>query len=138
MNILLAIDDSDFTQKNMEYVGNLAKKLDAEVTLLHAVVFPSATAPEMIATDLTSLEEGGEKLLQQCKKVMEAKGLKVSTVLKSGLGRPAGMIVEEIKKGNIDLVALGARGKSKIMNLLMGSVADDVARNAPCSVLIIR
>lgn len=139
MKILLAIDDSAFTQKNIDYIGDLAKKLGAEVILLHAVAFPSITTADLATSiDFPRFEKYGEELLQKYKEVMEAKGLKVSTVLKSGFGSPANMIIEEIKKGEIDLLALGARGKSTFTNVLMGSVADGVAHNAPCSVLIIR
>lgn len=138
MKILLAVDDSKFTQKNIDYVADLAKKLDAEIILFHAVTFPSTIATEATAIDFQKFEKYGVELLKKSKEIMEAKGLKVSTVLKSGFGSPANMIVEEIKKGNIDLLALGARGKSILTNILMGSVADAVTHNAPCSVLIIR
>jgi nucleotide-binding universal stress UspA family protein len=37
-----------------------------------------------------------------------------------------------------DLIVVGSRGKGGLRRLLLGSVAEFVARHAPCSVLIAR
>jgi len=53
-----------------------------------------------------------------------------------------GHAVEEILKtarqGDFDLVVNGARGMSRIKELLMGSVSDGVTKHAPCPVLLVR
>jgi nucleotide-binding universal stress UspA family protein len=51
-----------------------------------------------------------------------------------------GHTVEEILKtaeeGEFDLIVMGARGISRIKEILMGSVSDGVTRHAPCPVLV--
>jgi nucleotide-binding universal stress UspA family protein len=37
-----------------------------------------------------------------------------------------------------DLIIIGAKGQSKLRELLMGSVANTVINNAPCLVLVVR
>jgi nucleotide-binding universal stress UspA family protein len=37
-----------------------------------------------------------------------------------------------------DLIVLGAKGRSRLADLLVGTVAHEVARSAPCSVLLAR
>ncbi|RLG91575.1 universal stress protein, partial [Candidatus Bathyarchaeota archaeon] len=39
---------------------------------------------------------------------------------------------------NVDLIVMGARGISKIKEILLGSVSHGVARKAHCPVLIIK
>jgi nucleotide-binding universal stress UspA family protein len=47
-------------------------------------------------------------------------------------------IIEKAKKANADLIAVGSHGRKGLSKMLLGSVAEKVARNAPCSVLITR
>ena len=137
MKILLPIVQSEYTERNLDRVCDLARKLDAELTLLHVVAMSTAIAAEAYVDPEPFLETGG-KFLNETKSKVEQMGIKVSTHLELSYGNPAHAIVEYAKKGSFDLIALGAKGQSKIRNLLLGSVADTVARNASCSVLIVR
>jgi universal stress protein A len=47
-------------------------------------------------------------------------------------------IVEHAKDGHFDLVVMGTHGRTGLAHLLMGSVAEAVARRAPCPVLTVR
>ncbi len=135
--ILLPIDDSKYADRNLEYTSAIAEKLGAEVTLLYVVSLPSVLAPEAYV-DPKPFIEAGEKFLEEVRKKVEQKRVKVSTKLEVSYGNPAHKIVEYAKENNFDLIAVGARGKSSIRNLLLGSVADSVTRNATCPVLVIR
>jgi len=135
--ILLPVDDSEYAQRNIEFTCELAKKLDAEVTLLHVVTMPASMVPEAYV-DPKPFLEAGEKFLDGIKRKVEELGVKASSSIEVAYGNPAHTIVEYTKKGEFELVALGARGRSRMRNLILGSVADTVARNAPCPVLIIR
>jgi nucleotide-binding universal stress UspA family protein len=53
-------------------------------------------------------------------------------------GTPSAQIVSCAEKEQFDLIVLGARGKSGLSKLLLGSVADKVVSKAPCSVLTVR
>jgi nucleotide-binding universal stress UspA family protein len=52
-------------------------------------------------------------------------------------GYPAEEILAELEKWQADLVVLGTHGRSGLERMLIGSVAADVLRRAPCSVLIL-
>jgi nucleotide-binding universal stress UspA family protein len=47
-------------------------------------------------------------------------------------------IVDYAKANGIDLLVLGTRGKTNIRDVLLGSTAEKVLREAPCSVLAVR
>ncbi len=53
-------------------------------------------------------------------------------------GRPAGEIVAEATEWPADLIVMGTHGRTGAARALLGSVAQAVMRDAPCSVLIIR
>ena len=52
-------------------------------------------------------------------------------------GAPAQVITETAEKGGHDLIAVGAHGHRGVRRLLLGSVAENVIRHAPCSVLVV-
>jgi universal stress protein A len=139
--ILLCIDRSDYTKRNVEYAYNLAKELNAELSILH-VVERGAHAP-YVATPEGSIDhhlyiKEAEKFLSDITKDIKTEELKISTKVMLTYGNAAYTIVEYAKKEKFDLLALGAMGTSEIKDLFLGSVAHAVARHSPCSILIIR
>ena len=62
--------------------------------------------------------------------------LEVVRELKSG--SPIAHIVEYARATGIDLIVMGTHGRSGFSHLLLGSVAENVVRCAPCSVLTVR
>ncbi len=85
---------------------------------------------------IQSIRKGGADILADGKKRGKAEGVQVKTLLKEG------HIVEEILKaageGEFDLIVMGARGLSRIKEIVMGSVSDGVTRHAPCPVLLVK
>ncbi|MGH7802777.1 MAG: universal stress protein [Candidatus Binatia bacterium] len=47
-------------------------------------------------------------------------------------------ILKAAKNGKVDLIAMGTHGRTGLRQLLMGSVAEAVVRQAPCPVLTLR
>ena len=53
-------------------------------------------------------------------------------------GRPAEEILAQVREKAIDLVVMGSRASGSLKRLLLGSTSEQVLREAPCSVLIVR
>ena len=53
-------------------------------------------------------------------------------------GEPAAEIVRYAHDEGVDLIVMGTHGRSGVERLLMGSVAEKVMREAPCSVLVVK
>lgn len=53
-------------------------------------------------------------------------------------GRPADEILTQVRDKAIDLVVMGSRATGTFTRLLLGSTSEQVLREAPCSVLIVR
>jgi nucleotide-binding universal stress UspA family protein len=64
-----------------------------------------------------------------------AAGAKVGRKVR--VGGPREEIIDELTEGKADLVVLGTHGLGGFDRLVIGSVAADVVRHAPCSVLVI-
>jgi nucleotide-binding universal stress UspA family protein len=53
-------------------------------------------------------------------------------------GDPAAEIVRYATDAGMDLIVMGTHGRTGLERLLMGSVAEKVMREAPCSVLVVK
>jgi nucleotide-binding universal stress UspA family protein len=53
-------------------------------------------------------------------------------------GAPATEVEDYARREGIDLIVMGTHGRGTIANLVLGSVADKLLRNAPCPVLVVR
>jgi universal stress protein A len=135
MKILVPLDSSEYARKNVDYVKGLAKKLDAEVVLLNVQVIP---AEVLSARGEAPFRKDGEEFLEVMRKQLEGEGVKASTRVEVATYAPAVEIVKAAVALKVDMIALGAKGSSLKRNILIGSVADSVVKNAPCPVLMIR
>lgn len=54
------------------------------------------------------------------------------------VGNPAQAIVDCAAKENVDMIVMGTHGRTGLMRVLMGSVAEEIVRKAKCPVLTMR
>jgi nucleotide-binding universal stress UspA family protein len=114
----------------------------AEVRVLH-VVEPIWLAVDDDLGEVRQIqaaqEEGlkrGKELVEHIKALVAKGGFTVTTAIEEGDPRFA--IVDYAAQWKADLLVLGSHGRKGLGRLLIGSVAEYVARNAHCSVLIVR
>jgi nucleotide-binding universal stress UspA family protein len=129
--ILYATDFSPYSNQAYFHAVALAESHGASLTILY--VYPGGFgAPEM-AGDGEDRSFWQEQL-EQIRPVNEA--IRTHHVLLEG--DPAGEIVDYAREASIDLIVMGTHGRSGLERLLMGSVAEKVLREAPCSVLVVK
>jgi|SRR5437879_5807600 len=143
MRILLAIDDSRFSQAAIETVIEQARPQDTDVRILHVVESPPLlVAREMggyepaLETALESQKQNAEALVMKAAELLRARGLKVAAALE--LGDAKSKILDVAEEWRADLIVVGSHGRRGFERFLMGSVSDAVARHAKCSVQIVR
>ena len=83
---------------------------------------------------LSSLDTLTDKWRQELEKPFDCNNLDVHIVE----GSPEKSILDFAKTKDIDLILVGSSGKSELKRKLLGSVSRSVARNANCSVMIMR
>ena len=67
----------------------------------------------------------------------EQPGVKISTSVVERINiREA--IVDHVKERHADLVVLGTRGRTGLREMLIGTTAEKIVANAPCSILAVK
>lgn len=141
--VLVATDFSDASEAALRYGRALARSFGASLEVLHVVedLFAhawggetyAASAPELQA----AIESQAEQQLTRLVTDDDRRELRAKPVLLTG--RSAYYeIVKYAEREHIDLIVLGTHGRGAIAHLLLGSVAENVVRRAPCPVLTVR
>lgn len=134
-SIAIATDGSRSVERAVRVALDFAGRFDATVHALFVVdVGDVEAAPEPVRDALReALAERGERALVAIES--EAPG-EVVTVIREG--RPPRVIAEYTRTHDIDLVAMGTRGRHGENRFLVGSVAERVVRTCPAPVLTVR
>jgi nucleotide-binding universal stress UspA family protein len=155
--ILVPIDYSGDAYQALQWGASLAERYRAQVILLHAIPKAVAEGSSPVA-DLTSPMASSYKKMGpgiwtkhpimidlQVKARVELhlfayKNLKgrMPVQVKVAVGKPAEEIVRVAREEKVDLIVMGTHGRTGVQHLLLGSVADEVARHAPCPVFTVR
>jgi universal stress protein A len=143
--ILAPIDFSELSMEAMRGAMELAKDVGAEVHLVHVIAPHHTFVPLPLATNAeqsrelvreAAMLEQAEEELKRIKKDEFGDSKKVVTFAE--VGNPVQKLIEYAKLNEIDLIMLATHGRAGAEHLLIGSVAEKIVRNAPCSVLIYR
>ncbi|MGC2049239.1 MAG: universal stress protein [Gallionella sp.] len=141
--ILVPVDGSATSERALQE----AIKLAAGNSLLRLVYvleeIYSLDAEAYAFVDYPALQEAmrntGERILAQGAKKVQQSGSKVETAVLDVSGeRVASVIDSEAMNWRADLIVIGTHGRSGISRLLLGSVAEGVARGTSVPVLLVR
>lgn len=139
--ILLPIDFSPYSMEAVRYACGIADRFDSELHLLHVLESRSSLTPLFgggFAVGLIT-KESREATEEALKNVLDANWAKEKRVTYATAdGPPFLEIISYARKHDIDLIVMSTHGRSAIAQMLMGSVAENVVRKAPCPTLTIR
>jgi nucleotide-binding universal stress UspA family protein len=142
--ILVPVDGSPTSNAGLREAIDLARGQGASLQLVHVVdyhylVMTGLEAGAYIEDLMESLTQSGRRILKRAEALAEKSGLKVSTVLlESPAGPAADAIVRQAKKWQADLIVIGTHGRRGVRRMLMGSDAEQVVRNSPVPVMLVR
>ena len=140
--ILMPVDGSDVSGHALDEGLRLASELGSKVILMYVVDMTIAAMPEaelgVSNTELMrkSFEEQGEKVVRSAGEAAAAKAVRFETVMTEGDVQNEIIAIAEEKK--VSLIVIGTHGRRGLNRLLLGSVAESVAKHAHCPVLLIR
>jgi len=143
--ILYATDYSENSELALKYAYNMSDKMEAKLLVIHVFDYPTllddiSLKPEAAFPDLEgdALKKHNLKLKAFCKRILkddvatlniEIDAIENKSVVKG--------IIEKANALNIFLIVTGMKGNSKLRELIMGSTAKKLIKNAPCPVLTI-
>ncbi len=129
VEVLLATDGSESAKKAKMAALKITKSYNIRMAALYVVNVPSTS-------DQPDLIKYGEKILEEVAEDGNKMGIEVQKILK--LGSPSETILNVAKSLNVHTIVMGSEGKKGLKRVLLGSVAENVVRNAQCSVLVAR
>ncbi len=129
--ILVPLDLTPLGEAKLPIAREYARAFDAEVVLLH-VLPPKALEPEVVLPT----EAAARAYLDVVVAGMTAAGVRAAALIRAG--PTAATIVEEANTHQADLIILGANLRPLLQSVVIGSIADEVVRRAPCPVLLVR
>jgi nucleotide-binding universal stress UspA family protein len=141
--ILWPTDFSPLAEAALPHALKLAADSGAELVVLH--VLPTAALfaiPEMAGAAWEQLEREnraiGKAELRRVTEQVQSRvaKLRIHSVLTQGV--PVDQILRVAKRLRCDLIVLATHGRTGLQHVLMGSVAENVVRRAPCPVLTVR
>jgi nucleotide-binding universal stress UspA family protein len=142
MKILVAIDDSQYSEAAIRQLIAQAPPRDIQVRVLHVIEAPSFPDGQAWGYAVPVREVGqeqreeAERLVARAAQKLRDVGFSVVTGVE--VGDPKVVIIDSASQWAADLIMLGSHGRRGLDRFLMGSVSEAVARHAPCSVQITR
>ncbi len=138
--ICCAVDFSAPSRAALLDAAELARQLDAQLTLAHVHHPRTRTGDKVVASVSKELEMAAEELRRKLDQARwEAERISQRPVLTAVLsGNPASEILHFVQTNGIDAVVLGTHGRRGVARLLPVSVAERVAREAHCAVVLVR
>jgi nucleotide-binding universal stress UspA family protein len=135
--ILLPVDDSRHAMSAAEYASELAKRVDAQIVLIHCHrPFPQLLGEPYFQKAVSKIMDKAEELLEPFRSLLGEKQVTFSDRILEGPAAKAIAEVAEIER--CDLIVMGSRGRSDFEGLLLGSVTHRVLHSSHCPVLVVR
>ncbi len=138
--ILVAVDGCDHSRKIVDVAADIAQQMSARLVLLY--VAPKLEVPDEYVVSLTEeepkaedySEEFSHRVLGDLRERAEDRGVEVEEI--SGIGSPAGVILEAAKKRGASMIVIGVHGMNYLKGLRsVGSVTTRVIQNSPVPVV---
>jgi nucleotide-binding universal stress UspA family protein len=137
--ILIAVDGSESSRQALEEALLLAAEQRAAVRFVHVCEPMRHIVMEGVVNLDHEIRRQGEAVLWEATERARVYGVTATTALvDAGERRVAAAIVDEAESAGADLIAMGTHGRRGFEKLLLGSVAEGVARRACVPVLLIR
>jgi len=145
-SILVPTDGSTTAQKAIRFAVDLAKQLNASMTILSVIDDRSLIAQTVPAVDSQThvlepihdyLREAARRYTGEIEKLCNISGVQSKTVVQTG--HPVEEIVKEARRSKADLIVMGSSGRSALAATVLGSVAYGVIHHkTKIPVLIVR
>jgi nucleotide-binding universal stress UspA family protein len=152
MKMLIAVDESDYAKKVVNYVASTVKPA-ANITLFSVLPTISSKLEKEFRNPLFSekvvelkwmvseTKKKAESIIEECRTILLDAGFSDDTVevkIQNKLVGIARDIIAEAEKGKYDTVVVGRRGLSATAAFVLGSVSNKIVQNVKnCTVWVV-
>ena len=136
-NILVPLDLSEMSLKSLQYAVPFAKQFGAKLTLLHVLRPPACPSPYPYPGPLGMGHlEVIERRLDEIRAAKIPPEQPVDVAVRQGFAFEG--ILEVAREIHADLIITTTHGRTGVTHLLLGSTAENIVRQAPCPVFVVR
>ena len=143
-NILVAIDDSETSRCALAEALHIARTSNARLYITHVadetlLNMHGRTFTTTLNLDhaITAIADAGRKLLDEA--MQSATGVNAEALLlEARQRRVSETLADKAKDLGVDLIVIGRHGQRGLATLILGSVAEQLAKIADASVLLVR
>ena len=139
-NILVPYDATSFSNRAFQKALDIAKKDNSKITIFTVIAGEysairgfSKNSPQVIKKQ----QRAAKKFIYNLESAAKSSNVPISVKIKQGT-----IIVKEIinfaKSKKSDLIVIGSHGRTGLNKLILGSVANGVAQQAKCSVMVVK
>lgn len=133
--ILYVTDLSEGAKKALSYLEKMGDIPGATLDILHV---HDTRAMEYMSTEkIQEISEEEKRQIEQIRQNLAEKGFSFveAHIVED---HPVAGILKYAEEKKPSLLVMGAKGKSKLLEMMLGSVTETIIHKAPCSVLVIR
>jgi nucleotide-binding universal stress UspA family protein len=139
-HLLVTLDGSPRGEAVIPHAIDIARSMDAEITLLRVVDAISAEWSERgvlgRASSRSPLADHAEAYVGRVATAMRERGVKVHSLVRQG--SPAQQIMAAVKDLDVDAIAMATHSRRGFNRLMFGSVAEQILHEASLPVILIR
>jgi len=134
-NILAPTDFSEPSEEALKTAADVAQQCGAKITLLHVIQLPAAYPIEA--------PPGVDEIMNSARASLEAISEEIpAALLQDKLVRLGTLgtveeIIEAARDLPADLIVIATHGYGPLKQVVLGSIAEKVVRQAPCPVLVV-
>lgn len=136
-NILVTVDGSDQSYNAVREAVEVAKRNDAELTILTVKdirdYYGWVATGDMLETP--GLDRRAQEIIYESEKFMKHDIPYHTEII---AGNPKNRIVQYAKNEDIDLIIMGDTGLGFFDKLIIGSTTQYVVNHAPCNVMVVK
>jgi nucleotide-binding universal stress UspA family protein len=135
--ILVTTDFSEVSDRALDYAIALARHYNARIYVAH-VITPDPfqfAEPQLAQATYEKVRQAAEEGITDILISGKLRGVPHEVLMEEGNVWPT--LEELIIEHEIDLVVVGTHGRGKVQKILIGSVAEEIFRQADCAVLTV-
>ncbi len=140
MKILIAVDGSDYTKRMLAYLAAHDEWFGKthSYTVIHGVLAVPHRAAAFVGQKAVQeyYDSDAEVVFGPIRAFFAQQGLEATFV--HTVGHVAESIAERAEQGKFDLIVMGSRGHSEVVNMVLGSIATKVLAKCSVPVLLVR
>lgn len=142
MKILVPTDFSKLSKVAIHYASKLAKKLNAEIILLHVVYIDGPPRAQVALKTSQIIDAMVDNAMQDfaelTKEIKQEIGSKINISYKIVAGYPVEDVIDTFaRNNNIDLIIMGTKGATGLTKVLIGSNATAVISRSDIPVITV-